>query len=173
MPKIGCGNKIAQISEDGTTMSAGGYDEDEFPPPGVHFLEAGVYCIEDFLLGGGASLEGGGVTFVLDGQLKWSGNAHVNLSAPMTGDNAGLLIYASIENKNRMVIVSDSFSKLQGTILMPGAEIHLNGGDSEIGYHSQIIGYRIESNGQSNIVIKYKDDQNYDTYNMPEIQLTQ
>ena len=55
---------------------------------------------------------------------------------------------------------------------MPGAEIHLNGSDSQSGYHSQIIGYRIESNGESNIVIKYMDEQNYDTYNMPEVQLT-
>ncbi|MHB8779724.1 MAG: hypothetical protein ACYC6R_18485, partial [Anaerolineales bacterium] len=95
------------------------------------------------------------------------------LGAPSGGDLAGLLIYAPIENKNKMVITSDEHSSLKGTILMPGAEIHLNGGSSESGYHSQIIGYRIESNGSSNIVIKYKDEQNYDTYNMPEIQLTQ
>lgn len=171
LPKVGCGSKVAQVLEDGVTMSAGSYDEDKFPPEGVQYLEGGVYCIGgDFEMGGG-SLEGSGVTFVVDGRIKWSGNSYLNLSAPTTGDLAGLLIYASIENKNRMVITSNSFSSLRGTILMPGAEIHLNGGDSQIGYHSQIIGYRIHSNGQSNIVIKYKDEQNYDAYTMPEIYL--
>ncbi len=175
MPKVGCGGKMAEVLEDGITMSSGSYDEDIFPPEGVQFLESGVYCITgDFLIGGG-SLEGNNLTFLIeDGKVKWSGNAHIDLSAPMGGgDLAGLLIYAPIENKNKMVISSDDDSSLKGTILMPGAEIHLNGGSSEDGYHSQIIGYRIESNGQSNIVIKYKDEQNYDTYNMPEIQLTQ
>lgn len=172
MPEIGCGSKMAQVLEDGVTMSPGSYDEDVFPPEGVHFLEAGVYCINgDFLLGG-SSLEGGGVTFKMEhGKVKWSGNSYVNLGAPLTGERAGLLFFAPIENKNRMVFTSNIESELKGTVLMPGAEIHLNGGDSPIGYHSQFIGYRIESNGQSNIVIKYKDDQNYDTYTMPEIQL--
>jgi hypothetical protein len=171
LPKVGCGGKVAQILEDGVTMTSGSYDEDIFPPEGVQYLEGGVYCIGGDFEMGGNSLEGSGVTFVLDGRIKWSGNSYVNLSAPMTGDLAGLLIYATIENKNRMVITSNSFSSLRGTILMPGAEIHLNGGDSQIGYHSQIIGYRIYSNGQSNIVIKYKDEHNYDAYTMPEIYL--
>lgn len=172
MPDFGCGGKTAQVLEDGVTMTPGSYDEEIFPPEGVQFLEAGVYCIEgDFMLGG-SSLEGGGVTFVMNGgRVKFSGNSYVNLSAPLTGERAGLLFYAPIENKNRMVFTSNIESEMKGTVLMPGAEIHINGGDSPIGYHSQFIGYRIESNGQSNIVIKYKDEQNYDTYTMPEIQL--
>jgi len=175
LPKIGCGTKIAQISEDGISMSPGGYGDDIFPPPGVHYLDAGVYCIGgDFILEGGNWLQGGGVVISMDeGSLRWNGGAHVDLGAPTGGEHAGLLIFAPIENKNRMVINTDDTSVLRGTILMPGANIHLNGGDSQLGYHSQIIGYTIESDGQSNIVIKYQDDQNYDTFNMPEIQLTQ
>jgi Flp pilus assembly protein TadG len=172
MPEFGCGSKMAEVSEDGLTMSPGNYDEDVFPPEGVQFLESGVYCINgDFLIGGN-SLEGSGVVFKMEsGKLKWSGNAYIDLSAPMSGDLAGLLIYAPMENENRMVFTSNDQSALRGTILMPGAEIHLNGGNSQIGYHSQIIGYRIVSNGQSNIVIKYEDEHNFDTYSMPEIQL--
>jgi hypothetical protein len=172
MPEFGCGTKMAEVQSDGVTMSSGNWDEDVFPPDGVQYLESGVYCINgDFHLGG-TVLEGSGVVFKLEhGELRWSGNSQVNLSAPTTGDLAGLLIYAPPENDNRMVIKSNYEYSLQGTILMPGAEIHINGGDSPAGYHSQIIGYRIESNGQSNIVIKYKDEQNYDAYTMPEIQL--
>jgi hypothetical protein len=169
MPKFGCGSKMAEVSEDGLSMSPGNYGE-TFPPEGVQFLEPGVYCINDFFITD--SLQGSSVVFKMeDGQLKWDGNAYIDLSAPMSGELAGLLIYAPIENRNRMVFNSNDQSSLRGTILMPGAEIHLNGGKSQIGYHSQFIGYRILSNGQSNIVIKYNDEHNFDTYSMPEIQL--
>ncbi|MDO8752528.1 MAG: pilus assembly protein TadG-related protein [Anaerolineales bacterium] len=172
MPKVSCG-KEATISEDGTTISSGSYGSEDFPPEGVEFMESGVYCLDgDFIMNGG-SLEGGGVLILMDGgRIKWGGGSTINLSARQSGDLAGLLIYAPIENKNVMVIKSNAESSLKGTILMPGAEIHLNGSDSQSGYHSQIIGYRIESSGESNIVIKYMDEQNYDTYNMPEVQLT-
>jgi hypothetical protein len=169
MPDIGCGGKFAEIQEDGETMSPGIYDED-FPPEGVTSLQPGVYCLGgDFIVNG--PISGSGVVFVLDGKLRLGGDATINLSAPKSGDFAGLLIYAPIENKNRMIISSDRDSSLHGTILMPGAEININGGNTQIGYHSQIIGYRIISNGQSAIAIKYRDDQNYDTYTMPEVQL--
>ncbi|MDP1546523.1 MAG: TadG family pilus assembly protein, partial [Anaerolineales bacterium] len=172
MPKVGCGSRTAAILGDGITMTPGNYDDDVFPPEGVQFLEPGVYCLQgDFILDSGY-LHGSGVTFLLEyGSIRWNGTSFVSLSAPQSGDNAGLLIFAPIENKSIMRINSNLDSKLRGTILMPGAEIHLNGGDSQGGYSSQIIGYRIQSNGQSNIVIKYKDEQNFDTYSMPEIQL--
>lgn len=171
MPDVGCSDSVSQIQEDGVTMSPGNYDEDIFPPDGVQFLEKGTYCINgDFFVDG--YLEGNGVVIKMEsGRIRFGGSATVILSAPKSGDLAGLLIYAPIENTNRMSFSGDLESNLQGTILMPGAEIHLNGGDSPVGYRSQIIGYRIISNGQSNIVIKYNDDMNYDTYSMPEIQL--
>jgi len=170
LPKVGCDHD-AKILEDGETMTAGDYYDDNFPPPGVSYLSGGVYCVDDFILEGGQGIQGTNVTILVDGEIHWSGNSHVVLSAPMSGDHAGLLIYSGIENKHRMVFTTDDTSSLKGTILLPGADVHINGGSSESGYHSQIIGYTIESNGQSNIVIKYKDEQNYDTYNMPEVQL--
>lgn len=172
MPEIGCAGKTAEILEDGITMSPGNYGEDVFPPEGIQFLEAGVYCLKgDFVLEN-ASLQGSNVTFILEyGAIDWSPSSFIDLGAPQSGDRAGLLIFAPIENKNMMKINSNGDSVLRGTILMPGAEIRLNGGDSKYGYQSQIIGYRIYSNGQSNIIIKYKDEQNYDTFSMPEIQL--
>ncbi len=40
-------------------------------------------------------------------------------------------------------------------------------------YHSQIIGYYVEVDGNDNIYIKYKDEQNYDALKMPEVLLIQ
>jgi hypothetical protein len=49
----------------------------------------------------------------------------------------------------------------------------IKGLDSKTGFHSQIIGYTIEADGTSNVVIKFIPEQNYQTLTMPEIQLSQ
>ena len=170
-PKIGC-SKQAEISETGSSMSAGIWD-DEFPPPDVHELEKGVYCINDFIVGGGTHLTGSNVTFVVDGELRWGADSTLDLRAPTKGDFAGLLIYMPIDNHSKVVLNGGSGAKIRGTILAPGATIHINGNDSLSGFQSQIIGYRIDSSGDSNVIIRYEDDQNYDAITMPEVELTE
>jgi hypothetical protein len=49
--------------------------------------------------------------------------------------------------------------------------IKIKGNDSRFGYHSQLIGYTIEADGQSGVMIKYEDEDNYDALTMPEVQL--
>jgi hypothetical protein len=153
-------------------MSAGIWD-DEFPPPDVHELEKGVYCVNDFIVGGGTHLTGSNVTFVVDGELRWGADSTLDLRAPTKGDFAGLLIYMPIDNHNKVVLNGGSGAKIRGTILAPGATIHINGNDSLSGFQSQIIGYRIDSSGDSNVIIRYEDDQNYDAITMPEVELTE
>jgi hypothetical protein len=171
-PKVGC-SKDAEIDEiTGSSMSAGNW-EDEFPPPDVRELGKGVYCVKDFIVGDGQHISGSNVTFVVDGELRWSGNAKIDLSAPKKGDHAGLLIYMPIDNKNKAVLNGNRDSSVQGTILAPGANIYINGFESIKGLHSQIIGFRVVVKGQSNVVIKYKDKENYDAITMPEVELTE
>jgi hypothetical protein len=180
MPQIGCGTKIAEISggvpdADGkiinATLSPGSWSED-FPPEGVTFLESGVYCI-----GGNVSVEGtligtGIVLFVEKGSVGFSKGAQVELSAPKSGQLAGLLLYMPQDNHSRLTLNGNNDSNYKGTILAPGADLHLNGLDSKEGYHSQIIGYYIKVDGQDNIQIVYRDDQNFDAFKMPEILLS-
>jgi hypothetical protein len=45
--------------------------------------------------------------------------------------------------------------------------------DSKYGYHSQIIGYTIDATGQDIMVVNYSSEENYYTYNMPEVLLSQ
>lgn len=176
LPKVGCGDKIATVDELGGTMTSGAWDEEIFPPEGVTTLGSGTYCIGgDFILEGGQVLKGSHVVFVVDGQVKISGNAEVDLRAPRNGDNEGLLIYMPIDNHNILALNGNNESRYQGTILAPGADVRLNGLDSTNGaaYHSQIIGYYIEVDGTDNIIIKYEDEQNFDALRMPEVILTQ
>jgi len=169
-PKVGC-SKQAEISETGYSMSAGSWDED-FPPPDVHELGKGVYCVNDFIVDG-THLSGSNVTFVVSGELYWGGTATLELSSPKKGELAGLLVYMPIDNQSKVVLNAGGHSSIKGTILAPGATIHINGNDSKEGFHSQIIGFRIDVKGNSNVVIKYNDEQNYDAITMPEVELTE
>lgn len=175
-PNPGCGSKIAEVDELTGILSSGNWDEGPFPPEGVTMLEGGVYCIQDdFTVGEGQTLEGSGVVIVMeDGDIRISGSATVNLSAPKSGPNEGLLIYMPIGNKGIIALNGSDDSSYMGTIYAPGADIRINGlGNTRGGaYHSQIIGYYIEVDGSDNIYIKYKDEQNYDTFTMPEVTLS-
>jgi Flp pilus assembly protein TadG len=171
MPKFSCGGS-AVVSEDGTSMTAGSWD-DVFPPPGVTNLESGTYC-----LGNGMdvvdNLDGSNVVFIIkDGDIHWNGSANIQLTAPAKGEQKGLLIYVPMDNPNKIVLNAGEESNIRGTILAPASELHLNGNDSKAGFKSQIIAYTIDVNGNSNVIINYKDDQNYNTLTMPEIQLSE
>jgi hypothetical protein len=110
---------------------------------------------------------------VVDGSIRFSAGAEIKLSAPKTGDYQGLLIYMPMDNRNRIALNGNLNSRFQGTILAPAADLHINGIASEDGYHSQIIGYYVEVAGMSIINIRYKDEQNYDAFRMPEIRLSE
>jgi hypothetical protein len=171
MPKVKCGGD-AEISPDGTTMSAGSWDDD-FPPPGVTTLGSGVYCLRNGMHVTG-HLEGHNVVFnVTDGEVRFSSGADILLDAPNGGPNAGLLIYLPMENRSKVVLNGGAGSSIQGTILAPASPILIKGLDSKRGFHSQIIGYTIEADGTSNVVIVFRPEQNYQSLTMPEIQLSE
>jgi Flp pilus assembly protein TadG len=172
MPKVGCGDKEAQINEDGSSMSSGSWGED-FPPPGVTHLDAGVYCL-DHGIKIENDLEGSNIVLkVEDGDVHFNGSANIVLNAPSNGEYAGLLLYMPMDNHGKLVLNGAADSKIKGTILAPGAEVHINGNDSTTGFRSQIIGYTIDVDGDSNVVIYYEDDQNFNTLTMPEVQLSE
>jgi Flp pilus assembly protein TadG len=171
MPKLKCGQD-AVVSEDGTTMSPGKWDED-FPPVGVTFLEGGAYCLKKGINITG-DLEGSNVVFMVeDGDVHFNNEAKIVLDAPNNGDFAGLLLYVPMDNPNKVVLNAGVDSNIRGTILAPASAIHINGNDSKAGFKSQIIGYTIDVNGNSNVIINYKDELNYNTLTMPEVQLSE
>ncbi len=177
MPKVGCGSNVAAVDEfTGTTMSPGKWDgEETFPPAGVTHLEHGTYCITgDVVLGAGTRLEGKNVLLIIeDGSFMVGGDAQVILTAPQNGREKGLLIYMPMGNRKRIALNGGSDSKFRGTIFAPSGDIRINGMDSNYGFHSQIIGYYIEVDGQDDIPVFYNDNENYDTFNMPEVLLSE
>ena len=171
LPKVNCGDE-AVVSEDGTTMSSGSWD-DAFPPEGVTYLESGVYCLTEGM-DIQQDIEGNNVLFLIkEGDVRWNGTANIVFDAPNTGELAGLLLYVPMDNPSKIVLNGGASSNIRGTILAPSSEVHINGNDSQAGFKSQIIGYTIDVNGNSNVVINYIDEQNYNTLTMPEVQLAE
>ena len=172
LPKVGCGQKVAEVSLDGHSMTSGSWGSDPFPPPDVTYLESGVYCLSgDFILLGNHPLTGGNVLiYMKKGQLRLSGQSVLDLSAPHAGQYKNLLIYQPIENKNPMVLNAAENSIIKGTILAPGADIKIKGNDSKFGFHSQIIGYTIDVDGNSDIIMKFDPDEKFWALTMPQVQ---
>jgi hypothetical protein len=171
MPKVDCGDKVAEVNAGGTSMTEG-YWGDEFPPQGVTHLGSGVYCLGNGINFNG-DIEGHNIVLLVQrGDVRF-GNGNIILDAPSGGDNAGLLLYLPMENNSTVVLDGGSGSSIKGTILAPASPILIKGNASPQGFHSQIIGYTIEADGNSNVIIVYKDAQNYDSMNMPEIQLSE
>ena len=172
LPKPGCGAQMAEVSKNGTTMTPGNWEED-FPPDGVTDLESGIYCINgDVRIKGHSTLRGDNVVlYVEHGSVHFNIGATIQLSAPSTGPFKGLLLYLPIDNHKVVVLTGNSESMISGTVLAPGSLIRITGMDSSYGFHSQIIGYRVELDGDSVLIVKYIDNQNYDAQIMPEVQL--
>jgi hypothetical protein len=175
MPNPRCGTKIAEIeSTDGTVMGPGNWDED-FPPKGVTKLKPGIYCINgNVRVEKGTELNGQGVVLVVEhGSVHFNSGANISLEAPNGGPFKGLLIFLPMENNSLVVLTSSADSVFRGTILAPASKIRILGNESRYGYHSQIIGYTIELDGNSNILLRYLEDQNYHALVSPEIQFGQ
>ena len=172
-PKVGCGTKEATVSADGKEISTGNWGEDDFPPPGVNKLHSGNYCLDgDFVIPGARTLEGNGVVILMQhGRVRWSNAATIELTAPTKGDLAGLLLYQPMQNKNPLILNAAEGSKIRGTILAPAAQIKIKGNDSQYGFHGQLIGFSFDVDGNSNVVIRFEPDENYQALTLPEVQL--
>ncbi len=172
LPNVDCEDQVAEVSEDGTSMSPGLWEE-AFPPQGVSQLDSGVYCLTEGIKIN-SNLEGHDVVLkVVSGDVQFNGNATIALDAPDSGEYTGLLIYLPLDNDSKVTLNGGASSEIAGTILAPASTIVINGNNSTSGFQSQIIGYRIDADGGGNIVIVYDDDRNYKALSMPEVQLSE
>lgn len=154
MPNITCDDPATQS---GAILSPG-YISGTFPPDDVTVLASGVYCVDgNFRLNAGDTLVGVDVTiFIETGDIRFSGGANITLDAPETGPYAGLLIVMPLSNLNEVVINGNSGSSWEGTILVPGANVTINGSGGSTGsLSSQILGYTVDLSGNSDINIDY------------------
>lgn len=170
LPNVDCEGNTAEISEDGTSMSPGTWD-DSFPPEGVTTLEPGIYCLGKGMKVTG-TLQGDDVVFyVKSGDVEITNGANFKVNAPTDGDYSGLLFFLPMANNGKVMLSGDSQSELTGTILAPASPITINGNPSGLNFFSQIIGYTIEVDGK--VKVTYNASQNYSALTQPEVQLSE
>jgi hypothetical protein len=114
-------------------------------PPGIYCSELiiegggsvvfspGVFTLQQGMVTNGSppSISGSGVTFyVQGGNIIIDGQPSINLSAPSSGNEAGVLVYQPASNTNQFIINAQSGSSSggwAGMIYVPGATLILDG----------------------------------------------
>lgn len=142
---------------------------------GTVTLQPGIYCISgDLKVNAHDHITGHGVLlYFIDGGIKFNGNGVLDLSAPTTGDYAGLLIYLPLTNSSDVEILGSSLNSYAGTILAPASNFTITGDGSAAAINSQIIANTITLIGGSNITVHYDDNSNYDITLPPSIEITE
>jgi Flp pilus assembly protein TadG len=124
-------------------------------------LNPGTYYIngDSFKVNGGGTLTGSNVTIVLTGSgsdyatMDINGGATVSLSAPTTGDYAGVVI---MQDRNAPSNGSNKFNggsstEFTGALYFPNQEIEFTGGNDTGGGCIRIVARLVDFNGNSDL----------------------
>lgn len=116
-------------------------------------MEPGVYIVDGGVLrtNGNSTVTGDGVTIFLtgDAEIQMNGNADVNLSAPETGDYAGLLFWGDGDNlaDTPALFNGTASSSLVGALYFPSQTLDMRGDFSGSGGCTRLIAHRIDISG--------------------------
>jgi len=121
---------------------------------GTKTLAAGNYIVNggELRINGNATVNGAGVMFYLTNgaTLRINGGATMNLSAPTTGDWAGLLFFGNRTQASALNRVNGNSSTiLQGAIYFPSQELDFQGNFSGDYACLQVIGDKITYTGSA------------------------
>jgi hypothetical protein len=120
---------------------------------GTVTMEPGVYIVDGgtFRTNGNSNVTGDGVTIFLtgDADIQMNGNADINLTAPETGDYAGLLFWGDDDNfaDTSVLFNGTADSSLVGALYFPSQTVDMRGDFSGSGGCTRIIAYRIDISG--------------------------
>lgn len=169
-PECDSGGTVDSGTKTATPGNIDGFDIQN----GDWTLAPGVYCIDNGFRLNGGSITGTGVTFyVKSGAISWSGNATIHVTAPTDGEWAGMLVYQDPGDTDRATINGGSGSTFTGTIFIPAAEVQVNGTGGADGFHSQIVGYKVDLSGTADMRIIYQPEENYVIREPGKVDLTE
>ena len=113
------------------------------------------------------------VTFYAStGSVSWNGNVSNRFFAPEGGTYGHVLIYMPYGNNSPLSINGNSGNALTGSIIAVSSPITISGNSGTAGLHSQIIGYTVSLQGNSNTTINYDPDEQYTAPEPNSIQIT-
>jgi hypothetical protein len=114
-------------------------------------LEPGLYYVEGSLSVKG-TVTGTGVTiFMADGGITVNGNGSLSLSAPQTGDYAGMLIMSARTNTASHLFNGNGATDLDGVLYFPYGALTYNGNNGSNSTCMRIVADTIKMSGNSNI----------------------
>jgi len=138
----------------------------------IYLTQPGLYCIYgDITLSGGHNvLHGENVTlYFVNGGIKNTGNADLDLTAPIKGVGdtgldagiVGMVILMAPNNSSTLVLLGNDTSDIVGTVMAPYGEVQIGGSSNSTAYHSQIIGFNVLFNGTGTVEVYYDDSKLY------------
>lgn len=154
----GCRNLPSGGGSATRTISPGRYCNGMSFNGDVH-LEPGVYIVDGgtFRLNGGARVTGDDVTIYLTNNagVRMNGNADIFLSAPQTGEYAGVLFWGDRNNAagTEALFNGAASSSLRGALYFPSQTVDVRGNFSGSDGCMRIIAYRVEMSGNSSLNI--------------------
>jgi Flp pilus assembly protein TadG len=125
--------------------------------PGVYYIDRGTFSVN-----GGGTVNGTGITLVFTSStgnnwasLSINGNAIVNLTAPIGGATAGLVVLGDrgIPLGSAFKLNGGSRQIFGGAIYVPTVAISYSGGSGTSSSCTQIIGDTVTFTGNSNVAI--------------------
>ncbi len=156
-----CANDPNVGPQGNVNLSPGCYKA--FSVKGTANLSPGTYYIDGGSLDFKGTINCTGCTFVLSnsdpsasatiGGLSMNSTANLNISAPDTGNYAGILIYQDRRalSGNSIKINGDSSSHMQGAFYFPKADLTFNGNSGAVTTCLQIVAKDVTFTGNSSI----------------------
>ena len=154
----GCGAVSQQPSDPTLELTPGCYSSLDIKgtatmAPGTYYIYGG-----DLEFGSQANITGSGVTFVMTGpngeagDLKWNGQAALDLSAPTSGPYKTLLFYRDRRASNIEIKVNGGAdAKLKGALYFPTSDIEFTGNAGLSVTCLQLIGQKLKFRGTAEI----------------------
>lgn len=115
-------------------------------------LTGGIYYIgsNGMNLGGTGTVSGTGVTLYFaagGGSIDFHGNQTIQLSAPTTGQYAGILIYQNRANNAAATLDGANNSSFEGAIYIPSAPLTINGAAGSTAAYTIVVAQSVTLNG--------------------------
>jgi hypothetical protein len=137
------------------TLSPGNYcSQVLFEGGGAVVFDPGVYNFQaGFTNNNAPSMTGSGVTFYIEGGSAIVGsNTAVSLTAPTSGNTAGVLVYQPTSNTSQFILNGSSSGSWAGMVYVPKAQLIVDGG--QLTNSLLLVGDDLLFNGGSGINVQ-------------------
>jgi hypothetical protein len=150
-----CVSQTTYDSSSTITLSPGNYcSQVLFEGGGAVVFDPGVYNFQaGFTNNNAPSMTGSGVTFYIEGGSAIVGsNTAVSLTAPTSGNTAGVLVYQPTSNTSQFILNGSSSGSWAGMVYVPKAQLIVDGG--QLTNSLLLVGDDLLFNGGSGINVQ-------------------